>query len=74
MKTTAFYTKRGRLTRYGLACGYIERKRIGQVETTLWMEHGCLHVRQHDFGASQRVFWDSFDKDLTKARRRFTNA
>jgi hypothetical protein len=31
-------------------------------------------VRQHDFGGRGRLFWDVFDHNLTKARKRFDQA
>lgn len=70
----AFYTSRGWLTKYALGCGYIEQSRQDGIHTTLWMEHGCIHVRQHDFNKHERVFWDVFDRDLDAARKRFMEA
>lgn len=67
-----FYDTKGRLTAYALACGYIERKHNGSVQTTLWAEHGVYHVRAHDFEAHSRVFWDSFER-LGEARERFAH-
>jgi len=69
-----FYTATGWLTSYALACGYIEQKLRQGIQTTLWMEHGCLHVRQHDFQSRGRIFWDVFDRNLTAARKRFLTA
>ena len=74
MNPPSFYTRDGWLTAYGLACGYIEKKIQQGIETTLWMEHGCLHVRQHDFNKHVRIFWDVFDRNLTNARKRFQTA
>lgn len=74
-----FRTLRGRLTRYALACGYIEQHdtnpanvREGQ-RVTLWQEHGALHVRAHDFTTGQRLFWDC-PATLKAARKRFDAA
>ena len=39
--SSKFYTKRGLLTRYSFACGYVEKKD----GLTLHMEHGVYHVR-----------------------------
>ena len=47
----------GRLTGYGFACGYLEQKVDGSIETEIWMEHGHYHVRQHDFSTGKRIFW-----------------
>lgn len=66
-----FYTASGWLTRYALACGYIERAEKAGVSTTLWYEHGTIHVRQH--AESGRVLWESFDS-LPQARARFKRA
>jgi hypothetical protein len=47
-----FYTRSGRLTRYALACGYVEQhvdcsgKCVMYV--TLYMRDGVLFVRSHD--------------------------
>lgn len=66
-------TKSGRLTPYALACGYVERRSSGSVETELWREHEVYHVRQHDHGEHRRVMWESF-RLLADARRRFDEA
>ena len=69
-----FYNADGSLTRYGLACGYIERVVKGNNSLELWLEHNCYHVRQHN-SISGRVFWDVFDSDqLTQARKRYNQA
>lgn len=65
-----FFTKRGRLTPFALACGYVEKKTVGGVEVTLWMEHNAYHVRGHEFDGRGRVFWDAFPT-LGAARARF---
>jgi hypothetical protein len=75
MTTTAppINTKRGRVTPYGLACGYIEQFEHNGKRVTLWLEHGALHVRAHDFTEHQRLFWDC-PETLTAARARFDRA
>jgi len=77
MTSDKFKTKKGRLTPYALACGYIEEKNvIGSEETnvTLWHEGGpYYHVRAHDRAEHKRLFWESFEK-LTDARRCFDRA
>lgn len=48
---TRWHDKDKRVTRYGFACGCIERRPVvssGQ-EVTLWMEHGVYHVRRSDW-------------------------
>jgi hypothetical protein len=68
-----FKTKAGRVTRYALACGYIEEVTLGAIRLQLWNEGGpMLHVRAHDFAEHKRIFWDSFDT-LTAARQCFDN-
>jgi len=66
----ALKTSRGRLTRYGLSCGYVERchYRDGR-SLTMWMEHGCIHVRENNPDASH-YSWDVF-LTLTRARAHF---
>lgn len=59
----------GRLTEYGLACGYIETRstdrtayRQSDLYTELYQEGPAFHVRQFDrrSGVCRRVFWTSF--------------
>lgn len=63
----------GRVSAYGLACGYIERATLSETQLSLWCEHGVYHVRAHDFGGHGRLFWDSF-RLLSAARKRFDMA
>ena len=73
-KLPAFYNGKGQLTKYGLACGYIEKfEGMGQ-SVELYMESGCIHVRQFNHVRVKRVFWESFDHNLTDARARYTQA
>jgi hypothetical protein len=66
-----FRNKKGRLTPYAFACGYVEQKDLNGVQITLWNEGGpCYHVRAHDFNTHERVFWESFPR-LSDARRLF---
>lgn len=65
-----FFTKKGRLTVYSLRCGYIEIKSCGLIETRLWHEGVCYHVRQNDLETGKRIFWESFPT-LTEARNFF---
>lgn len=64
---------KGRPTRYGLACGYVERYTLAvdddgnETVRELWREHGCYHVREHRHGYG-RVFWTS-TTNLTAARK-----
>ncbi len=67
-----FLTKRGLISAYGLACGYIERKRLGTVSVSLWSEHGVYHVRAHCSHHGRR-FWESF-RTLSAARKHYNHA
>lgn len=58
---------KGRLTSYGLACGYIERYELGEYSVQLWHEGACFHVRLHST-YDGRIFWDSFER-LSDARK-----
>lgn len=63
--------KDGRLTAYGLACGYVEKFEGGGKILTLWHEGGTVyHVRLYDLDNHTRVFWEGFEK-LTEARKLF---
>ena len=69
-----FYTKKNRLTRYALACGYIEQFEHSGINLVLWHEGGpLLHVRAHDHTQGKRLFWESFES-LVEARARFDKA
>jgi hypothetical protein len=63
-----FYTKRGLLTPYGLACGYLEQTTHKGVQVTLWREHSTYHIRAHDFNTHSRLGWEVCET-LKEARR-----
>lgn len=70
-----FRTARGELTRYALACGYIQRATdTGDYVTAgivldMWHEGGPLiHVRAHDHANGRRIDWQSFET-LSAARK-----
>ncbi len=42
------HTKRGRVTAYGFACGYVERYERGEHRVTLLYEHGAYILRGFD--------------------------
>lgn len=65
-----FYNKAGQLTRYSLACGYIEAYESDSQRVTLWLEHNAWHVRAHDY-LRGRLFWQS-PATLTEARRLYS--
>lgn len=65
-----FYTKDGWLTRYGLACGYIEKiehlEQIGQ----MYLEHGVYTVSWFNHMRGKRV--STFQThSLTEARKEY---
>lgn len=64
-----FRNKDGSLTRYALACGYIENEVCNNISVRLWMEHGTYHVRSHDLNKHKRLFWKSYS--LIKDARKF---
>lgn len=68
-----FYTKKGKLTSYGLACGYIEQEKNNGISTVLWAECNIYHVRQHNHNTGNRIFWHSFHL-LNDARQCFKQA
>lgn len=72
----------GRCTAYALACGYVDRHRVGERGirwateggrmVTLWQESGAYHVRHHDFERFGRISWSTHTK--LKTARRFYDA
>lgn len=65
---TKFRNRDGTLTRYALACGYIEQGTgMHGSNVTMWMEHGYLHVRAHDHEEGIRREWATFET-LKEAR------
>lgn len=68
--TPEFHTKSGRLTLYGLSCGYIEQTILGMHRVRLWREHNCLHVKAFDHGEKLTLAHERFTR-LTAARDYF---
>jgi hypothetical protein len=64
-------TRSGWLTLGALACGYNESVHSKRYSLTLWLEHGCLHVRLHDHQEGGRLFWVS-PASLSEARKLFS--
>ena len=73
-----------RLTLYELECGGImqidkgmkyaaNHAPVAGVSLSLWKEPGCdcFHVRAHDFGKHERIFWDSFTTYTAASARYF---
>lgn len=70
---TTLQDRRGNLTAYGLACGYVQRRWSGDVVVTMWKEHGAYHVRGVYYRTDRkgdRAFWQAFGK-LKEARKCF---
>lgn len=67
MPTPAFKLASGGLTRYALACGYVEHTSYDESNrVTLSAEGACYHVRGMAAGLA---FWRSYDANsLVKAR------
>ena len=64
-----FRTKRGDLTRFALACGYVQKEEINNVRVALFHEGGPhYHVRAHNLDTHSLLFWKSSSK-LTKCRQ-----
>ncbi len=68
----SFKTKKGLLTHYALACGYMEVSegygKPGKVDISMYLD-GCFHVRGYS-SETGRLFWDCFDT-LPEARKAF---
>lgn len=63
-----FYRKDGTLTKYALACGYVEKMELDtNNRVTLYQEHSTFHIV--GFFKGER-FWLSYDNDqLSQARK-----
>lgn len=65
-----FMNKRGRLTRYALACGYIEHEDniLGSYKN-LYQDSACIHVHSRKHTETDKT-WETFNmNELTKARK-----
>lgn len=71
MKNTNIKTASGKITGYGLACGYVETHEKEAKKVELYMEHECYHVRFFDKG--QQIKWIEWNstRSLTIARKMF---
>lgn len=68
-----FRNSKGELTHYALACGYIQQEDYKGIITTLWIEHGAIHVRQTNLNIGKRIFWEC-PSTLTEARTLYKKA
>lgn len=62
---------REKLTKYQLACGYVQRFEKDGVQVTLWREHSTYHIRAYDFNEHKRLDWQVRSK-LTEARKQYS--
>lgn len=65
-----FYTKEGWLTKYGLACGYIEKVEHLQQIGRMYLEHGVYTVSWFNHARGKRVL-DFQTHSLTEARKEY---
>lgn len=73
MLDSQFYNKKGELTKYALACGYIQKFYDNNQTVTLWMEHNTLHVRHFNHKTIEWYLDKCFDT-LTDARKAYNLA
>jgi hypothetical protein len=72
MKTTEILDKKGNISSYGFACGYVEVKREGNSYKKLFKEHNTYHLIM--MRGNERVIWLSYDSNkLAQARKDFNN-
>lgn len=68
--TPAIYNSKGRLTSYGLSCGYVEQKKLSNgCEIKMYMEHGVINIRAFNPDRAL-VMWD-YARHVTAARAAF---
>lgn len=60
----------GRITAYGLACGYTEDHTVDKIAVRLWRESGTYHVRVYDHLDQQMITWEGYI-GLAKARKEY---
>lgn len=49
------HNKQGKLTKYGLSCGYFEREKTGNKEITLTRSHGIYYVSLWDIEKHESI-------------------
>jgi len=71
MSEPIFKNKDGSLTRYALACGYIECKELSNnIRITLELDGNSYAVKAFDHNNHIRLAWDNFDS-IVQARKRY---
>jgi hypothetical protein len=71
MKKNNIYKKDGKLSFYGLCCGYVERFNTDKIWIELYIEHGHIHLRSGFHGKQWHVWETYFPNQLTEARKYF---
>ena len=64
-------SKTDNLTSYEFqVCGYVQEKKVGEVQVRLWHEGATFHVRAYDFAEHRRLMWECYPT-LGKARKAY---
>ena len=72
MKTTEILDKKGNLSAYGFACGYVQSESKGNATKKLYKEHNTYHLIM--VRAGERKIWLSYESnELAKARKDYNN-
>lgn len=71
---TQIYNKSGKLSAYGLACGYVEKQETPKGNKKMFVEHNHIHVRfmkgDNTFTLGYMAGREVFEvTELTKARK-----
>ena len=56
-----FYTKKGELTMYAFACGYVQERTGSKRWKKMFMEHNHFHVMEGKLNHGYHT-WETFDK------------
>ena len=73
MSNNNIFTTTGKISAYGFACGYIDKKTVNGYTIEMYMEHSHYHVRRLYTltNGSDRV-WETYtSEELGKARKRY---
>lgn len=67
---TEIKDKKGNITAYGFACGYVESMETGEYKKEMYKEHNTYHVKR--FHNNKWDLWLSFEgNELVKARNEY---
>lgn len=64
-------SRNGRITAYGLACGYTERHEVDKIAVKLWRENGPYHVACYDHRDQQMITSGFSTRSLARARKEY---